>query len=92
MTGRGWASFWAAGFALFVLLLGSNLPTPLFPLYAKVYWLSPLGVTLLFAAYTLLVIPSILVFGPLSDAKSRREVLTVALLVAAGGGQISGAL
>jgi MFS family permease len=39
-------------------------------------------VTLLFATYTLLVIPAILLFGPLSDAKGRREVLTVALITA----------
>jgi MFS family permease len=79
---HAWRPFNAAAYALFVLLLGSNLPTPLFPLYAKTYGLSPLGVTLLFATYTLLVIPAILLFGPLSDAKGRREVLTVALVTA----------
>jgi MFS family permease len=75
--------FGAAGFALFVLLVGSNLPTPLFPVYAGVYGLTPLGVTLLFATYTLLVIPALLVFGPLSDAKGRRELLLGAIIVAA---------
>lgn len=45
----GWAPFAVASSALFVLLVGSNLPTPLFPLYAKAYGLSPLMVTLLFA-------------------------------------------
>ncbi len=78
-----WTPFAAASFALFVLLVGSNLPTPLFPVYAKSYGLSPLGVTLLFATYTLLVIPALLVFGPLSDAKGRREVLVAAILTAA---------
>jgi MFS family permease len=72
-----------AGGALFVLLVGSNLPTPLFPLYAKVYGLSPLGVALLFATYGLLVIPALLIFGPLSDAKGRRELLTGAIILAA---------
>jgi MFS family permease len=80
---NGWGSFAAACFALFVLLLGSNLITPLFPLYAKVYGLSPLGVTLLFATYTLMVIPALLIFGPLSDAKGRRALLTGAIVLAA---------
>src|SRR5581483_2625494 len=47
------------------------------------YGLSPLGVTLLFATYTLLVIPALLIFGPLSDAKGRRELLTGAIVLAA---------
>jgi MFS family permease len=80
---RGWGAFAAAGFAVFALLLGSNLPNSLFPLYAKVYGLSPVGVTLLFATYTLLVIPALLVFGPLSDAKGRRALLIGAIVVAA---------
>jgi MFS family permease len=80
---RGWGAFATAGFAVFALLLGSNLPNSLFPLYAEIYGLSPLGVTLLFATYTLLVIPALLVFGPLSDAKGRRPVLIAAIVVAA---------
>ncbi|HZR50579.1 MAG TPA: hypothetical protein VFB06_13785 [Streptosporangiaceae bacterium] len=78
---HGWAPFAAAGGALFALLIGSNLVTPLFPAYAKVYGLSPLGVTLLFATYTLLVIPALLIFGPLSDVKGRRELLTGAIIL-----------
>lgn len=80
---RSWAAFAAAGYAIFALLLGSNLPTPLFPVYAKTYGLSPVGVTLLFATYTLLVIPAVLLFGPLSDSKGRRELLIPAIIVAA---------
>jgi MFS family permease len=78
-----WAGFMVAGYALFVLLVGSNIPTPLFPLYARTYGLSALGLTLLFATYTLLVIPSLLLFAPLSDAKGRREVLLGAIVAAA---------
>jgi MFS family permease len=67
---------------VFALLLGSNLPNSLFPLYSKVYGLSSIGVTLLFATYTLLVIPAVLAFGPLSDVKGRRELLISAIVVA----------
>jgi MFS family permease len=68
---------------VFVVLVGSNLVTPLFPLYAEVYGLSPLGVSLLFATYALLIIPALLIFGPLSDVKGRRELLTGAIILAA---------
>jgi MFS family permease len=80
---RSREAFSAAAFAVFALILGSNLPNALFPLYSDVYGLSPLGLTLLFATYTLLVIPALLVFGPLSDVKGRRELLTGAIVVAA---------
>ncbi len=39
--------------------------------------------SLLFATYALLVIPALLVFGPLSDVKGRRELLTGAITLAA---------
>lgn len=67
---------------MFALLLGSNLPNTLFPLYAKMYGLSSIGITLLFATYTLLVFPALLAFGPLSDVKGRRELLVGAIIVA----------
>jgi MFS family permease len=80
---RGWWPFGAASYALLALLMGSNLPTPLFPVYSKTYALSPLVVTLLFATYALGVIPALLIFGPLSDAKGRRELLIGAIVIAA---------
>lgn len=73
----------AAAYALVVLLLGSNLPNPLFPLYAKQFSLSPLDITFVFATYTLLVIPALILFAPLSDAKGRRGLLSGAIVVAA---------
>jgi MFS family permease len=65
------------------LLLGSNLPNPLFPLYARAYALSPLDITFVFATYTLLVIPALLLFAPFSDSRGRRETLQPAIVVAA---------
>ena len=85
VSGRqaGWRPFTAAALALFVLVLGSNLITPLFPLYTKTHDLTALVVTLLFSTYTLLIIPALLLFGPLSDAKGRRELLLGAIALAA---------
>lgn len=80
---RKWMPFIAGVFATVILLLGSNLPNPLFPLYARKFDLSPLDITLVFATYTLLVIPALLLLAPLSDARGRRTVLAAATLVAA---------
>lgn len=83
MTGRRWGPFVAGVSAIVILLLGSNLPNPLFPLYAREFGLSSLGITLVFATYTLLVIPALLLLAPLSDARGRRTVLAGAIVVAA---------
>jgi MFS family permease len=79
---RHWSPFVVATYALIVLLLGSNVTTPFYPLYARIFGLSPLGITLLFATYTLLVVPALLLLGPLSDARGRREVLIPAIVLA----------
>lgn len=78
-----WPAFAIAIYAIVALLLGSNLPNPLFPLYAEKFGLSPLDITLVFATYTLLVIPALILLGPLSDAKGRRALLSGAIIVAA---------
>jgi MFS family permease len=83
MPRRHWWPFVAGVFAIVILLLGSNLPNPLFPLYAREFGLSSLDITLVFATYTLLVIPALLLLAPLSDARGRRAVLAGAIVVAA---------
>ncbi|WP_131741783.1 MFS transporter [Actinomadura roseirufa] len=77
--------FWATAYALLVLLAGTNLPTPLYRGYAREFGFSPLVTTLIFAAYVAVLIPSLLVAGPLSDAAGRRRVLLPAVAVAALG-------
>lgn len=80
---RGW--FWATGYTLLILLTGTNLPTPLYRGYEQRFGFSPVVVTLIFAAYVAVLIPSLLVVGPLSDAVGRRRVLLPAVVVAALG-------
>lgn len=72
-------------FALVVLLAGTNIPTPLYPVYQQAFGFSPLVVTLVFALYAIMLIPSLLVFGPLSDAIGRHRVLIPAVAIAAAG-------
>lgn len=78
-TRRSWPSFAAATGGLCAMLIGSSMPTPLFPVYGAAFHLGTLGITVLFSVYTLVVIPALLLLGPVSDTKGRREVLAPAL-------------
>jgi MFS family permease len=80
----GWR-FWAVSYALLVLLTGTNLATPLYGTYQRLFGFSAVMVTAIFAAYIAALIPSLLVAGPLSDAIGRRAVLVPAMIVAAAG-------
>jgi MFS family permease len=71
--------------ALFVLLLDGNLPTPLYAVYRARFGFSGTELTLIFAIYAVALIPSLLVFGQLSDRVGRRRVIAGGLLVGAAG-------
>jgi predicted MFS family arabinose efflux permease len=83
-TGSG-PLFWATGYTLLVLLTGTNLPTPLYHGYQQKFGFSALTVTLIFAVYMAVLIPSLLIAGPLSDAVGRRRVLIPAVALAVLG-------
>ncbi|WP_242887544.1 MFS transporter [Actinomadura litoris] len=80
----GWR-FWVTAYTLLILLAGTNLPTPLYRGYEERFGFSPFVVTLIFAVYVAVLIPSLLVAGPLSDAVGRRRVLVPALVLAGLG-------
>jgi MFS family permease len=61
--------------ALFVLLLDGNLPTPLYAVYRDEFGFSGTTLTLIFAVYAVALIPSLLIFGQLSDRVGRRPVI-----------------
>ena len=77
--------FAGLGYALVVLLTGTNLATPLYAGYQHVFHLSPLDVTLLVAVYAAAVMVALLACGPLSDTAGYRPVLAAGLVTAAGG-------
>jgi MFS family permease len=79
------ASFLVVVYALFVLLLDGNLPTPLYAVYRERFGFSGTTLTLIFAIYAIALIPSLLVFGQLSDRVGRRRVIAGGLGVAALG-------
>jgi MFS family permease len=71
--------------ALFVLLTDGNLATPLYAVYRDKFGFSATELTLIFATYTIVLIPSLLLFGQISDRVGRRPVLVAGLLCGALG-------
>ncbi len=61
----------------------STLPTPLYVLYRKAFHFSQLTLTLVYAAYVLGSLGTMLVFGHLSDQIGRRPVMLASMAVAA---------
>ncbi|TGA98926.1 acetolactate synthase small subunit [Sporolactobacillus shoreae] len=67
--------FWLVAYNLFITLLGTNIPSPLLALYKTQWHLSAGMVTLLFAIYAVVVIPTIIISGQLSDQVGRKKLL-----------------
>jgi predicted MFS family arabinose efflux permease len=62
-------------YAFTVTMVGTTLPTPLYPLYRERFGFSQLMVTVVFATYAVGVITALLLFGRLSDQIGRRATL-----------------
>jgi MFS family permease len=75
--------FVLAVFAFFVAMLGTTLPTPLYPLFEQRYGFGPLLVTVIFAIYAFGVIGGLILFGSVSDRLGRKPVLLLGLLLSA---------
>lgn len=80
-TDNGLASnrkaFWWMAYAFMVTMLGTTMPTPLYPIYQAQFDLSGLMITLIFATYAVGVIGALLTFGSWSDQLGRRRVLLI---------------
>src|SRR5437764_4441012 len=84
-SGGGGKAFAAVAYTLLILLIGTNLPTPLYRGYERAFAYSPLVTTLVFAVYVAVLVPALLIAGPLSDAIGRRRVLLPSLILAIAG-------
>ena len=76
-------AFLGAAFAFLVIMLGTTLPTPLYPLYQAQYGFSQLIITVIFAAYAVGVMGALIVTGRWSDQLGRRPLLFAGLVAAA---------
>lgn len=76
------AQRWAFPAVLAVVMLGlgiSAAPSPLYGIYADQWGFAPLTTTVIFAAYAVAALLSVLVTGAISDRVGRRPVLLVAV-------------
>jgi MFS family permease len=74
-------AYWLVGYALMIFLAGCNFPTPLYHVYSRQWNFSSGILTLIFAVYAILVIPSLLFFGHISDQLGRRRMIAVSLML-----------
>jgi MFS family permease len=70
-------------FAFTVTMLGTTLPTPLYPLYQERFGFGGLMSTVIYATYAVGVIAALLLFGSFSDQIGRRWMMLQGLLLSA---------
>lgn len=64
-------------------MLGTTLPTPLYPIYERELHVAPVLIPVVFAAYAVAVLAGLLFFGHLSDEVGRKGVLFIGLALSA---------
>jgi MFS family permease len=84
-TERGFGPVLLVWSSWLVLMAGANLATPLYAVYASDFGFSSLVLTSIFATYAFVLVPSLVLFGRLSDRVGRRLVIVSGLAVACGG-------
>jgi MFS family permease len=76
--------FWLLAVVLGLLVFASSAPSPLYGVYQQKWQFSATTLTAIFGVYTLALIVTLLVVGPLSDYVDRRPVIVGALVVEIG--------
>jgi len=78
------AASWLVAGVLFLLFFAAAAPSPLYSVYQSRWQFSATTLTSVFAAYAVLLLATLLVFGPASDYLGRRRVILAGLAMAAG--------
>lgn len=76
-----WRAITLIGAVFAITMLGTTLPTPLYPLYEKTFGFGELVTTVVFAVYAAGVIAALLLFGHWSDQLGRRPMLQAGLVL-----------
>lgn len=84
------ASFYTAAVVAGLALWASAAPTVVYPLYAEEWDLTPTVTTAIFAAYPVVLVTVLVVFGNLSDFIGRRAAILIGLAALALGSAIFG--
>ena len=82
------AAFWLVAGVLFLLFFAAAAPSPLYGVYQAQWRFSAITLTAVFAAYALLLLVTLLVFGSVSDYLGRRRVILAGLAMAAGATRV----
>ncbi|MBO9469525.1 MFS transporter [Endozoicomonas sp. G2_2] len=80
---RSASVFFAVALTFVVTMMGTTLPTPLYPIYQDQLGFSQLIITVIFAAYAVGVIGALIVTGSWSDQIGRRPMLLAGLAFSA---------
>jgi MFS family permease len=73
------------GFVLFVAMMGSNVPAPLYELYRVHFASTTFVMTAVFAVYPIALVVMLIAFARLPDRIGRRPVLALGIVAAAAG-------
>jgi MFS family permease len=73
------AAFWLVAYVFGATILGTSLPAPLYSIYQRQWHFSSAVLTLIFAAYAVAVLATLLVAGRASDQVGRKPVMAAAL-------------
>jgi MFS family permease len=71
--------FLGATFTFSVTMIGTTMPTPLYPIYQDRFGFSDLMITIIFAAYAFGMIAALVMTGRWSDQIGRRPMLFAGL-------------
>jgi len=78
-------AFWSVAGAITSIVLGANTPLPLLTVYQSEWGFSTALLSIVYGLYTVGVVATVFLVGPLSDSIGRKRVLIPALVVMALG-------